>query len=113
MIDVTPILTFAVALVFTLFIFSIPILIIVYVVGMHRRANRLLYKWAGRNGYRIIESEHRRYRKGPFFLTSSNNQTIYRVTVQDAYGNVHRGWVRCGSYQLGSWSNDVDFRWDD
>ena len=63
MIDVTPILTFAVALVFTLFILSVPVLIVVYIVGMHRRANRLLYEWAGRNGYRIIESEHHQHSK--------------------------------------------------
>jgi hypothetical protein len=112
MIDISSVLTSLIAIVFTIAVFSVPVLIVIYIVGMQRRAGRLLYEWAARNGYQILESERRRYRKGPFFFTSSNNQTIYRVTIQDAYGNIHHGWVRCGSYQLGSWSNNVDVRWD-
>src|SRR5262249_46893070 len=110
--DVASILTYVIAVVFTLFFFSIPILIVVYIVGMQRRAGRLLDQWAARNGYRILEIERRRYRKGPFFFTSSNNQVVYRVTVQDAYGTTHRGWVRCGGYRLGSWSDEVAVQWD-
>jgi hypothetical protein len=108
--DIAPILA---SLVCVLFIAGIPVLLIVYVIGMYRRADNLLSSWAARNGYRIIESERRKILKGPFFLTSSNNQIVYRVTVQDTYGNVHRGWVRCGSYNLGSWTDEVAVRWDD
>ncbi len=85
---------------------------VAYVIGTYRRAGRMLSQWAARNGYRIIESERRYIRKGPFFWTSSNNQIIYRVTIQDAYGNTHRGWVRCGSYLWGPWKDELDVRWE-
>jgi hypothetical protein len=112
MTDVSSVLTPVMACAFTLIMLSIPVLFVVYIAGMNRRASRLLYQWAAGNGYRIIESERRRYRKGPFFLTSSNNQSVYYVTIQDAYGNFHRGWVRCGGYQIGAWSDEVAVRWD-
>jgi hypothetical protein len=86
---------------------------IVYVIGNYRRANRMLSQWAASNGYRIIESERRRFFKGPFFWSSSNNQIIYHVTIQDAYGNIHRGWVRCGTYFWGAWTDELDVRWDE
>lgn len=112
MVDISSILTPIICLVFAGLALGLPALFIVFAIGVHRRASTLLYDWAARNGYRIIESERRRYRKGPFFFNSSNNQVVFHVTVQDAYGNVHHGWVRCGSYQLGTWTNDVDFRLD-
>jgi hypothetical protein len=112
MVDTTSILTPIFCLIFAVLFFGLPALFIVFVVGLHWRASTLLYDWAARNGYRIIESERRRYRKGPFFFTSSNQQVVFRVTVQDVYGNVRQGWVRCGSYNLGTWTNDVDFRFD-
>jgi hypothetical protein len=111
--DYTPLLTALFAFACILFTVGLPVLVIVFIIGMNRRSGQLLDRWASQNGYHIIERERRRYRKGPFFWTSSNNQVIYRVTVRDAYGNFHRGWVRCGSYQLGSWSGDVDVQWDD
>ena|SRR5947207_4805601 len=86
---------------------------IVYVIGIYRRTGRMLSRWATRNGYRIIESERRKILKGPFFWSSSNNQIIYRVTIQDAYGNIYRGWVRCGNYFWGAWTDELDVRWDE
>ena len=50
------------------------------------RSNSVLRQWADRNGYRIIEQEYRYLMKGPFFLTSSKNQTVYRVTIEDEHG---------------------------
>ena len=87
--------------------------LVFYAVRTYQRAADLLTRWAAQNNYRIVESDRRIIRKGPFFWTSSQSQIIYRVTVQDPYGNMHRGWVRCGSYLVGPWRNMVDVRWDD
>jgi hypothetical protein len=84
-----------------------------YAIRTYQRAADLLAQWATSNNYRIIESDRRYLRKGPFFLTSSQSQIIYRVTVQDPNGNTRRGWVRCGSFLFGSWQNVVDVQWDD
>ena len=84
-----------------------------YAVGTYRHAAQILEQWAANNHYRIIESDRRYLRKGPFTWTSSQSQIIYRVTVQDPSGNIRHGWVRCGSFILGAWQNAVDVRWED
>ena len=84
-----------------------------YAVGTYRHAAHLLDQWAADNQYRILESDRRYLRKGPFTWSSSQSQIIYRVTVQDSAGNIRHGWVRCGSYLLGAWQNVVDVRWED
>jgi hypothetical protein len=48
-----------------------------------RRSRSLLDRWAGRNGYRIIDSAYRVFFRGPFSWTSSGLQTVYGVTVVD------------------------------
>lgn len=84
-----------------------------YARGTYRHAAHLLDQWASDNQYRIIESDRRYMRKGPFTWTSSQSQIIYRITVQDPSGNIRHGWVRCGSYLLGAWQNAIDVRWAD
>ena len=70
-----------------LLIVAVLAFLVAYATGTYRRASQLLSQWATRNGYRIIESDRRYIRKGPFFWTSSQSQIIYHVSVQDAYGN--------------------------
>jgi hypothetical protein len=77
------------------------------------RSRGLLEKWAADNGFRIIESSYRNLVRGPFFWTTSKGQTVYRVIVEDATGQRRSGWVRCGSWLLGLWSDSVQVRWDD
>ena len=84
-----------------------------YAVGTYRHAASLLDQWAADNNYRILESDRRYLRKGPFTWSSSQSQIIYHVTVQDPSGNTRHAWVRCGSFILGAWQNVVDVRWDD
>jgi hypothetical protein len=89
------------------------VLMFVLIRGGKRRAGQMLTEWAARNGYRIIESRRLYIFRGPYFSMSSRAQIIYRVTVQDAQGNIRRGWVRCGSYFLGPWRDVVAVRWED
>jgi hypothetical protein len=73
---------------------------------------RILTAWARRNGYTIVHSELRHLLTGPFFLRAANSQHVYRVTVRDSAGAIRKGWVRCGGFWLGPFSDAADVRWD-
>jgi hypothetical protein len=111
--DADPILSLVYLALGCIMIGAFPALLITFIVGGYRRADRMLTEWAARHGYRIIESQRHKLWKGPFLLSSSNNQVVYRVTVQDAQGNIRRGWVRCGNYRFGPWKKLIDVKWDD
>jgi hypothetical protein len=77
------------------------------------RSTSVLEAWARRNGYRIVAQDYRSFFKGPFFWTSSKSQTVYRITVEDGHGNLRSGWVRCGGWFFGLWSDHADVQWDE
>jgi hypothetical protein len=77
-----------------------------------RRAQTLLRKWAQENGYEILDAEHRVFRKGPY-IWSARGQAVYRVWVRDREGVERLGWVRCGSWFAGVFSDKVESRWDE
>ena len=79
----------------------------------YSRARSILMNWAAQNGYEILHSEFRYFRKGPFFWTSSRGQTVFYVTVRDSNNRVRSGWVRCGGWWVGLWSDHTDVRWAD
>jgi hypothetical protein len=79
----------------------------------YSRSSSLLEGWAAKNGYRLISQEYRSVFKGPFFWTSSEEQTVYYVTVEDRNGQRRSGWVRCGGWFWGLLSDNVEVRWDD
>jgi hypothetical protein len=76
------------------------------------KANAILAEWAATNRLRILESEESSF-GGPLFWTSSRSQTVYFVKVCDESGKVRFGWVRCGSFMRGSFSNEVFVKWKD
>jgi hypothetical protein len=78
----------------------------------YQRSGSILHKWAAANGYRILSSERRHLRRGPFFFTTARGQEVYRVMVEDSAGTIRRGYVRCGSYFLGMFSDKAETRWD-
>jgi len=97
-----------------LFAFVAVAVLIVFVFMWHfGRSNSLLHQWAARNGYRIIRQEYRNFFKGPFFWASTQGQTVYYVVVEDSGGNRRSGWLRCGGWWLGLFSDNVEVRWDD
>jgi hypothetical protein len=83
------------------------------IVWHFSRAASLLRQWAEENGYCVVHSEYRYFFRGPFFWTTSNGQAVYRVTVEDSEGSLRNGWVRCGGWLLGLFSDHVEARWDD
>ncbi len=87
--------------------------IILSIFWHFRRSESLLEEWARRNGFQIISREYRNFFRGPFFWTTGRHQTVYYVVVEDQQGNKRRGWVRCGGFFLGLFSDHVDVRWED
>ena len=77
------------------------------------RSRSILENWAAQNGYEILERQYRTFFKGPFFWTSSRGQMVYYVKVRDQSGQVRTGWVRCGGWFLGMFSDKADVRWED
>jgi hypothetical protein len=49
----------------------------------------------------------------PHFWTTSRDQVVYHVTVLDQLGRERKGWVRCGSWWFGLFSNKAEVRWDE
>lgn len=77
------------------------------------RSRTVLETWADENGFEIIRSEYCHFMRGPFFLTTSKGQTVYYVTVRTRSGHVRTGWVRCGGFFLGLFSDAAEVRWED
>ena len=77
-----------------------------------RRARDMLEGWAEENGYEILESEHRLFRKGPY-IWSGRGQVVYRVWVRDREGVERLGWVRCGSWWGGDLVDKVESQCDE
>lgn len=95
----------------------LAILIVVGIVALAlylhiTRSQKLLRRWAEENRYELLRARHRMFRKGPF-IWSSRGQTVYRVEVRDKQGLVRKGWVRCGSWWAGVFSDKVEARWDE
>jgi len=76
------------------------------------KSKRLLENWADENRYQLLHAEYRSIRKRPF-LWSAKGQAVYRVEIRDEQGNNRKGWVRCGSWLLGVFANEVKVKWDD
>lgn len=72
---------------------SLGVLLLVWHV---ERSRAILERWAQANGYRLIHSERRYLRKGPFFWRSGKGHEVFYVTVEDQQGSTHHGYVRCG-----------------
>ena len=103
------------AFIMEIFLF-VPVLLLFIVGSIYwtsRRSNSVIENWAARNDYRLLEAQQSILSKGPFFWTTSDGQTVYRVTVEDSAGQTRRGWVRCGSWLGGLLSEQIEVRWDD
>ena len=82
-----------------------------YIYVLVIRSKHLLNQWAAENHFQLLHAEHRMFRKGPF-LWSSRAQVIYRVRVRDAQGREREGWVRCGGWWSGVFSDKVEAEMD-
>lgn len=96
-----------------LFLIGLFFLVIGFVMAkFYGRSEALLKEWAEENELDIVTRQRRFFRRGPFLFTTSQGQDVYRVTVVDADGILRAGWVRCGGFFKGMFSDNVDVRWD-
>jgi hypothetical protein len=91
----------------------LAIFMIASLTWTNSRSQSVIELWARANLYEIINSEVRYFFRGPFFWSSSKGQTVYYITVKDAAGNFRSGWIRCGSWWGGLFSDQAEVRWDD
>jgi|SRR6267143_2148152 hypothetical protein len=91
----------------------IGVVMIGSLVWTFSRSRSVLEQWAQANGYEILHSEFRNLFRGPFFWTSSKGQTVYYVRIRDREGRERPGWVRCGGFWAGLFSDKAEVRWDD
>lgn len=77
------------------------------------RARRLLRRWANENGFRLLA--FKAVVSGPreWMWTSSSRQVLYSVRVLDKNGQERRGWVRCGTFWNGIFSDKIEVKWED
>ena len=70
------------------FLISLALLLPWWMVS---RARTFLPNWAEANGYTIASANPRMLWKGPYFLKSSNNQVVFRITVSASLDGVRSG----------------------
>jgi hypothetical protein len=98
---------------FITFLVLIGVVFLVTFLLFHfSRARSILEQWAETNGYEIVSSEHR-FLGGPFWWRKSKGQEVYYVIIQTPDGQLKRGWVRCGGWFSGIFSNKADVEWDE
>jgi len=104
----------AILIVFVI-VFVVVVFIVVAIIAavVHfNRAGSILQNWAARNGFRILAGKRCLVWQGPFFFGTSESQEVYRVTIQDHSGYIRSGYVRCGGYFLGTFSDQAEVVWD-
>lgn len=87
--------------------------LVVYVAWCFSRSRSLLQRWASENGLQILDSKLSPSGPPSWNWTSSRSQTVYFVRVRDNDGRERRGWVRCGSFWAGVFSDKTEVRWED
>jgi len=66
------------------------VLVIISLYWHFSRSKSLLEQWADDNGFELLWSEYRTFRRGPFFWTTSKGQSVYRVEVHDRLGALRK-----------------------
>jgi hypothetical protein len=90
----------------------VPLAILLLILDFTRQI-AILTQWAIENGFKILDSERRFFRRGPFFWTTSRGRVVYYVRVKAEDGEIRSGWVRCGNWWLGVFINQAEVRWDE
>lgn len=89
-------------------------LVIGSIFWANSRSRQIIEGWAEMNGFQLVASEQRYLWRGPFFWSTSRNQTVYYVTVMTPDGRTRHAWARCGSWWVGVlFSDEIDVQWDD
>ena len=95
-----------------IFILSLVLIFGAYMAWFYSRSRAMLHEWAVANGYEIIDAELRNFRRGPLLWSSSRYQAVFFVRVRDREGRERAGWLSCGSYWAGVFSDQTEVRWE-
>jgi hypothetical protein len=89
------------------------VVVFTYVTWCFTRARFILYRWAKDNGFHLLN--FKAVVSGPpkWDWTSSRSQVLYSVHICNKDGQERRGWVRCGSFWAGVFSDKVEVKWQD
>lgn len=79
---------------------------------MQSRSDEILDEWCSQNGFALLSSKRRNFKRGPYSWTTGKGQVVFYVTVRDAEGETRSGYVRCGSRMGGLMSDKVTVEWD-
>ena len=83
-----------------------------YVLDRVRR-REALFRWASRNGYRLVAfGQPILTEASPFPVSVSKAQQVFKVEVEDALGKRRSGWVRLGDAWRGPAADRADERWE-
>lgn len=83
------------------------------IVVWHRyRRYVILPQWEARQPYVWVEYQRRPYFIEPSFRDAFSRETFYQITAYNRKGRIRRGWLRCGSWWLGSFTNRVQVSWE-
>jgi len=85
----------------------------VYMTYYKNSGLKVVENWAKKEGYKIIDSELRWVKTGPFFLSgTSRQQRVFLVTLGSKEGKKKKAWIRVGGYVLGLLSDQIDIKWE-
>ena len=77
------------------------------------RRREALFRWASRNGYRLVAfGQPILTEASPFPFSASKAQQVFKVQVEDGLGKRRSGWVRLGDAWRGLSSDRADERWE-
>jgi hypothetical protein len=99
-----------------LFVFVVAALVLGLIMATNwnfESESQQLADWALRNNCRLTQCKRCWYWFGPFWLTTSRAQRVYRISVVDPSGQERSGYARCGTWLFGALSEDIDFAWDE
>ena len=77
-----------------------------------RRARAAIRAAVERQGLEMVGLEHRLFRLGPLFSTTTRSQIVYRLVVRESTGRQRTGWARWGRSWLGT-PDVLELRWDE
>jgi hypothetical protein len=82
------------------------------IILMKNRSTELLTQWAEKQHYQLLEASYRPIiAKGPFWY-ASRGQSVFRIVVEDEWGQVRKGWVRLGHWLGGLASDEIGVKWE-
>lgn len=86
-------------------------LLVLWGVMRRRQGHSAIRAALAQEGLAPIRIEHRVFRQGPLWRTTTRSQTVYRVVARDATGRERTAWARWGRTWLFA-RDALEWQWD-